>query len=84
MNLIERALETFGMDLPSFARHIDMPKSTLQQWAYKEDNSEKVPRYAIVMLEALIENKQLKEKDEAVKKVFELYGLKAQQGRRKT
>ena len=75
MNLIKRALLEYDMELPEFARHIDIPKSTLQTWLDKMNNKEKIPRYAVVMLEALIEVQQLKRKDEAVKKVFELYGI---------
>jgi len=46
----------------------------LQQWSEKFDKDEKVPRYAIVMLESLIKIKHLEEKDNTVKKLFELYG----------
>lgn len=74
MNLVKKACETYGMELPDFARHIDVPKPTLQQWSEKFDKDEKVPRYAIVMLESLIKIKHLEEKDEVVKKLFKLYG----------
>jgi len=74
MNLVDKTCEVFGMDLPNFARHIDMPKSTLHQWSHKKE----LPRYAVIMLKALIENKQLKEKDEAVKRVLKLYDTNTQ------
>jgi len=71
MNLIEQALKEFGMKLPDFARHIDFPKTTMQTWL---DNG-KPSRCGEIMLTTLIENKQLKEKDKAVKNVLSLYGL---------
>ena len=75
MNLVKEACKTYGMDLPDFARKINVPKPTLQQWSEKFDKTEKVPRYAIVMLESLIKIKHLEEKDNTVKKLFELYGV---------
>lgn len=74
LNLIEQALKEFNMTLPDFTRHIDFPKSTIQTWM----NKDKIPRCGEIMLTALMENKQFKERDEAVKKVLSLYGLQPQ------
>lgn len=73
-HLVDQACEVFGMTLPDFARHIDFPKSTLQTWLDKGECS----RCGELMLATLIENHHLKQKDEAVKKLFSLYGLKAE------
>ncbi len=71
-HLVDKACEIFNMTLPDFARHIDFPKSTLQTW---KDNG-KCSRRGEVMLNTLIENHHLKQKDEATKRFLELYGLK--------
>ena len=69
--LVKKALQAYGMELPEFARHINHPKSTIQTWIDKD----KVPRGGEIMLNLLIENKQLKEQVEATKKFFSIYGL---------
>jgi DNA-binding transcriptional regulator YiaG len=69
--LVEKVLEVYGMTLPEFAKHIDLPKTTMQTWL---DNN-KVPRGGEIMLNLLIENKKLKEQVEVTKQFFSLYGL---------
>jgi len=72
MNLVKK-LTTWNTKL--LKRNTGVPKSTLQTWSDKLDSKEKVPRYATIMLEALIEVQELKKRDEAVKKVFEMYNV---------
>ena len=69
--LVENALKIYGMTLPEFTKHINYPKSTMQTWL----DNDKIPRGGEIMLNALIENKKLKEKDEAVKKLLSLYNI---------
>ena len=69
--LVTKTLVAYNMTLTQFAEHIEFPKSTIQTWIDKD----KVSRCGEIMLEALIENKELKEKSEAVERVFDLYGL---------
>lgn len=56
-DLLEKCLETFEMSLPQFAEHIDIPKSTLQNW--KEG---KISAVGALMLRTLLENHALKRK----------------------
>jgi DNA-binding transcriptional regulator YiaG len=73
MNLVDKACKVYGMELPEFARHIDMPKSTLQTW---KDNG-KCSKIGEILLNALIELHELKKKDETVKALLALYGIKS-------
>lgn len=72
MHLVDKACKVYDMELPEFARHIDMPKSTLQTW---KDNG-KCSKIGEILLNALIELHGLKRKDEAVKTMLSLYGIK--------
>lgn len=56
-NLLEKALEIYGMSLPEFAEAIEVPKSTLQNW--KEGKTSTVGQ---VLLKTLIRNHELEKK----------------------
>lgn len=68
-NLLIQAMIEFKMTLPELSRHIDLPKSTLQKWL----NDGKPSKCGEIMLTLLLENKRLKEKEEAVRRVFDLF-----------
>lgn len=71
-HLVDKACEVYGMKLPDFARHIDMPKSTLQSWLDRGQCS----KVGEIMLNSLIELHELRKKDDAVRSLLSLYEIK--------
>ena len=72
-NLVEKACEIFDMKLLQLAEHTGIPKTTLQTWKDKGECSQ----IGEIALNALIENHELKKKDEAFKHLLSLYSIKA-------
>jgi DNA-binding transcriptional regulator YiaG len=68
--LVEKTLDIYNMTLPDFANKIGIKKTTLDTW-----KNEKISPMGELLLNILIENHELKKKDEAIKHLFSLYDL---------
>jgi len=74
MNYIQKACEELSMNLSELSEHLDVPKTTIQTWNNKYKAQEEVPRYAKALLKFAIKNKRLEDRDQAVRRVFEMFG----------
>ncbi len=70
INLVNTAIRIYNISLSDFAKKFKIKKTTLDTW-----RNGNISQMGTVLLETLIENYELKQKDEAVKHLFSLYHL---------
>jgi len=67
-NIVKKVCKELGITQKELAEMLDIPPSTISRWA----SSDEIPKTARIALELLLENKDLKEKLNALKAFKEI------------
>lgn len=70
-NLVKQVLETYKIDENKLSEMTGIPKSTISTW--KNETVRKISNTGSIVMKLLLENYELRKKDEAIKTLLNLY-----------